>query len=104
MLQVWWWLLICSVVKCGRKSDRRSWKQGGWVSSSAVPRSLFTCFTRHKAEPLSQCQDRDIPFDDEALMARVQTGDMEALGVLFDRYSRLVFGVAARILRDCSEA
>ena len=75
------------------------------MSSSAVPRNLFAYFTtRSKAEPLPRSEDRDIPFDDEALMARVQTGDMEALGVLFDRYSRLVFGVAARILRDVSEA
>jgi RNA polymerase sigma-70 factor (ECF subfamily) len=42
--------------------------------------------------------------NDEALMELVQAGDRDALGALFDRYSRLVFGVAARILRDASEA
>ena len=43
-------------------------------------------------------------LNDEAVMKCVQLGDKEALGVLFDRYSRLVFSVAARILRDSSEA
>jgi len=41
---------------------------------------------------------------DEAAMARLQSGDKEALGVLFDRYSRLVLSIALRILRDVSEA
>jgi RNA polymerase sigma-70 factor (ECF subfamily) len=37
-------------------------------------------------------------------MQRVQEGDAGALGKLFDRYSRLVFSVAMRILRDRTEA
>jgi RNA polymerase sigma-70 factor (ECF subfamily) len=41
---------------------------------------------------------------DEAVMGRIQQGDREALGILFERYSRLVFGICARILRDGSEA
>jgi RNA polymerase sigma-70 factor, ECF subfamily len=41
---------------------------------------------------------------DEAVMRRVRSGDKEALGVLFDRYSRLVLSVGLRILRDLSEA
>jgi RNA polymerase sigma-70 factor (ECF subfamily) len=41
---------------------------------------------------------------DEAVMVRIQQGDREALGILFERYSRLVFGICARILRDVSEA
>ena len=41
---------------------------------------------------------------DEAVMSRVQAGDKEALGLLFDRYSRLVLSVSLRILRDLSEA
>lgn len=37
-------------------------------------------------------------------MARLQASDSNALHVLFDRYSRLVFGIALRILNDHGEA
>ena len=37
-------------------------------------------------------------------MARLQANDSSALGVLFDRYSRLVLGIALRILHDYGEA
>jgi RNA polymerase sigma-70 factor (ECF subfamily) len=43
-------------------------------------------------------------LSDELLMSRIQTGDQQALGLLFDRYSRLVLSVALRILHDRSEA
>jgi RNA polymerase sigma-70 factor (ECF subfamily) len=41
---------------------------------------------------------------DEELMANLQTKDSKALELLFSRYSRLVFGIALRILNDHSEA
>jgi RNA polymerase sigma-70 factor (ECF subfamily) len=41
---------------------------------------------------------------DETLFLRMQTADMEALGVLFSRYARLTLGIARRILRDEHEA
>jgi RNA polymerase sigma-70 factor, ECF subfamily len=41
---------------------------------------------------------------DEALIAGVCSGDTEALALLFQRYALLVRSVAARILRDASEA
>jgi len=41
---------------------------------------------------------------DESLMIRVSEKSGEALALLFRRYSRLVRGVALRILRDASEA
>jgi len=41
---------------------------------------------------------------DEALLARLQAGEQEALGCLFQRYARVVRSVAARILRDAAEA
>jgi RNA polymerase sigma-70 factor (ECF subfamily) len=44
------------------------------------------------------------PSSDDALMKQLQEGRPEALGVLFDRYHRLVFDVARRILKDRSEA
>jgi len=41
---------------------------------------------------------------DEELLTDLQTSDAKALDVLFRRYSRLVFGIASRIVRDYSEA
>jgi RNA polymerase sigma-70 factor, ECF subfamily len=41
---------------------------------------------------------------DEQLMAWVQAKDSTGLELLYDRYSRLVFGIALRILNDKSEA
>src|ERR1700736_618828 len=41
---------------------------------------------------------------DEELMACLQAADSKALDLLFTRYSRLVFGVALRILNDRTEA
>jgi RNA polymerase sigma-70 factor (ECF subfamily) len=41
---------------------------------------------------------------DEQLMSSLQAKDSKALELLFDRYSRLVFGIALRILNDHSEA
>src|SRR5467141_1856934 len=41
---------------------------------------------------------------DEELMSSLQAKDSKALELLFSRYSRLVFGIALRILNDHSEA
>jgi RNA polymerase sigma-70 factor, ECF subfamily len=41
---------------------------------------------------------------DEQLMAGLQSRDCSALDALFTRYSRLVFGIALRILRNRGEA
>src|SRR5262245_40427095 len=42
--------------------------------------------------------------EDEALIDEMRIGHSEALGVLFERYYRLVFDVAKKILRDRGEA
>jgi len=41
---------------------------------------------------------------DEVLLIRLQAGEQDALGVLFQRYSRVVRAIGARILRDSTEA
>jgi RNA polymerase sigma-70 factor, ECF subfamily len=41
---------------------------------------------------------------DEQLMARLQSGQSDALAVLFDRYQKLVLSIALRIVRDPGEA
>jgi RNA polymerase sigma-70 factor (ECF subfamily) len=41
---------------------------------------------------------------DAELMVRLQDNDSTALGLLFDRYARLVLGIALRVLHDYGEA
>ena len=42
--------------------------------------------------------------DDAVLLSLVQRGDESAMAVLFDRYSKVVYSVALRVLRDPSSA
>lgn len=42
--------------------------------------------------------------DDSVLLGLVQSGDEQAMASLFDRYSRVVYSVALRVLRDPSAA
>ena len=43
-------------------------------------------------------------MDDASLLALVQRGDEGAMASLFDRYSKVVYSVALRVLRDPSSA
>ena len=45
-----------------------------------------------------------IAEDDPALLARIQAGEAGAMALLYDRYSRLVYSVALRVLRDTAAA
>jgi RNA polymerase sigma-70 factor (ECF subfamily) len=42
--------------------------------------------------------------DDTSLLALVQRGDEQAMAALFDRYSKIVYSVALRVLRDPASA
>lgn len=42
--------------------------------------------------------------DDAALLALIQRGDEQAMASLFDRYSKVVYSVALRVLRDPAAA
>jgi RNA polymerase sigma-70 factor, ECF subfamily len=42
--------------------------------------------------------------DDAVLLSLVQRGDESAMAALFDRYSKIVYSVALRVLRDPSSA
>lgn len=44
------------------------------------------------------------PLTDEVLLRRLQAGEQDALGSLFQRYVRVVRSIANRILRDATEA
>src|SRR5580704_5014716 len=53
-----------------------------------------------EARPVRQ----ELPESDEEIMARLQARERGALDALFDRYSRLVFSIGNRVLRDHGEA
>ena len=80
---------------------------GGVLSSSdhaGLPFFLLR-FGRFRSESTIVCDlAAATPADDETLLLRVQSGDREALGLLFLRYSRSVLSVGRRILRDRAEA
>src|ERR1035437_1658826 len=42
--------------------------------------------------------------DDASLLALVQSGGEQAMATLYDRYSRVVYSVALRVLRDPASA
>lgn len=44
------------------------------------------------------------PDDDVALLQQIRSGDRAAIAELYDRYSRLLYGLILRILRDRAEA
>jgi RNA polymerase sigma-70 factor (ECF subfamily) len=44
------------------------------------------------------------PGDDGSLLAQLRSGDQGAMAMLYDRYSRLVYSVALRVLRDPATA
>jgi RNA polymerase sigma-70 factor (ECF subfamily) len=54
--------------------------------------------------PTLKCRVPQSDASDQGLMSCICDGDMQALGYLFQRYARLVRGIALRILRDRSEA
>lgn len=43
-------------------------------------------------------------MEDLALMTRIQSGSQEAMAAFFDRYSKIVYSVALRVLNDSGEA
>jgi len=47
---------------------------------------------------------RPTPEEDGELLTRVLRGDERAMAVLFDRYSKIVYSVALRVLRDTASA
>ena len=77
-------------------------------SSNATGASaFFSRFGRTSDEGVAEVSTPDAPDaskDDEHLLLYVQSGNREALGILFDRYARLILSVGQRVLRDTAEA
>ena len=43
-------------------------------------------------------------MEDQGLLSEIQDGSQDAMAVFFDRYSRMVYSVALRVLKDSGEA
>jgi len=48
--------------------------------------------------------DGSTNMDDQALLSAIQSGGQDAMSTFFDRYSKMVYSVALRVLHDSSEA
>jgi len=77
--------------------------------SSSFPTARFPALPLSKEKAVSESLDRDLAAkghepSDEALIGRICSNDDEALALLFRRYSRLIWSIAERILKDRSEA
>jgi RNA polymerase sigma-70 factor, ECF subfamily len=77
---------------------RGALSRGVW-SNSASPEAMSEDRTLERGpEPDA------LAADDVVIIERVRSGDEQALGLIYDRYARLVMGVGLRILHDSSEA
>jgi RNA polymerase sigma-70 factor (ECF subfamily) len=60
------------------------------------------------AYPAAEVERQSAPAklhpDDEALMARIQKGEEQALGMLLERYGSIVLAIGLKVLRDREEA
>jgi RNA polymerase sigma-70 factor (ECF subfamily) len=67
----------------------------------------FITFSSAAGVVSTETQERaasEIQLSDECLLARIAQGEHQGLEYLFQRYARLVRSIAARILRDTTEA
>jgi RNA polymerase sigma-70 factor (ECF subfamily) len=55
-------------------------------------------------EPTPQLPAMPPGDEDAALLARVQNGNEQAMAVLYDRYGKIVYSIALRVLRDPASA
>jgi RNA polymerase sigma-70 factor (ECF subfamily) len=66
--------------------------------------SLFVNRVTESSKPNESIDEKCVQPSDHQLMECIKLGERHALGLLFDRYARVVFSVSARILRNATEA
>jgi RNA polymerase sigma-70 factor, ECF subfamily len=75
-----------------------------WTTTTRFPYLPITRSQPSGGEDASADIEEFADTSDEELLAFVQAGDRDALGVLFRRFARLVRSVSVRILRDEGES
>jgi RNA polymerase sigma-70 factor (ECF subfamily) len=58
----------------------------------------------YNSEPSKATLSAAKAAEDAALLGKVEHGDQDAMGLLFDRYSGIVYSVALRVLKDTAQA
>jgi RNA polymerase sigma-70 factor (ECF subfamily) len=76
---------------------------------SSFPAARFPALSLRDDTAVAEPRQKDtaaaaVEASDETLIAKICADDSEALGLLFQRYSRLVWTIALRILRNKEEA
>ena len=78
------------------------------MNSSAAARFLPLPLSNENASSSSIAANQNTSMGaeiaDEGLLTCIASGDLEALGLLFQRYERIVRSIATRILRNSAEA
>jgi RNA polymerase sigma-70 factor, ECF subfamily len=72
------------------------------MTSDSLP--IFLNRVNESSKPKETVGEKCTQPSDNQLMECIKLGDRHALGLLFDRYARVVFIVSARILRNATEA
>jgi RNA polymerase sigma-70 factor, ECF subfamily len=65
---------------------------------------LFLNTTAESSKSKESVSEKAVQPSDNQLMECIKVGDRDALGLLFNRYAKVVFSVSARILRNSAEA
>jgi len=83
--------------------------RGGLVVSSSFPAARFPAVSLREEVGIAGPPEKTLSAQgaeptDEALIARISAKDSDALGLLFRRYSRLVWTIANRIVRNNEES
>jgi len=68
------------------------------------PNPLASPERSYNSEPSRASLQAAKAVEDAAILGRVEQGDQEAMGLLFDRYSGIVYSVALRVLKDTGQA
>jgi RNA polymerase sigma-70 factor (ECF subfamily) len=74
------------------------------LSSGATDRSLLPLFVLRRRPLATAAPASGESATDEALLLRLEAGDLSAVDLLFDRYAPIIFRIGLRMLHDRGEA
>jgi RNA polymerase sigma-70 factor (ECF subfamily) len=75
-----------------------------WLSILSVPDTFSNPVAGSARSSSGGAQQRSSAGDDRMLLERVQARDQGAMAEIFDRYSRMAYSVALRVLKDSAQA
>ena len=87
---------ILNIPPPDRNPEPEPERHRGFAPERAIPERTI--------EPATQLPATSPGDEDAALLARVQNGNEQAMAVIYDRYAKIVYSVALRVLRDPASA